>query len=413
MLIIARILQGAGGGALQPISQAVLLESFPPQRRGVAMAVFGLGVVVAPIIGPTLGGWMTDNYSWRWVFYINLPIGVLAILMVRAFIEDPPYIRAAKPGRIDFIGFALLAIWIAAFQIVLDKGQEEDWLASSFIRWLIAVTIVSVIVFIWWEWTSDEPLVDLRVLANRNFGLGTSLMAIVGGVLYGTTALLPLFLQTLLNYPALQSGLTLSPRGFGSIAGMLIVGRIIGLIDMRILIAVGFAILTYATYVLGTLNLNIASSNVTWPNVFNGFGTALIFVPLTTLTMGTLRNEQIGNATGIFNLMRNLGGSVGISMMTTLLARRAQAHQALMVGHLTPYSPEYQQALAALTARLGYTPGSSLQAQGLIYAELLRQANLWAYIDNFRLMAFFCLCCIPFVLLFKRAKPASGPALAH
>src|SRR5581483_6863217 len=219
MLVIARILQGAGGGALQPISQAVLLESFPPQKRGVAMAVFVLGIVVAPIIGPTLGGWMTDNYSWRWVFYLNLPIGMLAILMTEVFIEDPPYLRGARPGAIDFVGFALLALWVASLQIVLDKGQQEDWLSSRFISTLLLIGVLGAICFVVWELSVDEPLVNLRVFKDRNFAMGTLTMTIMGVVLYGSIAILPLFLQTLLGYPALQSGLTVSPRGFGSIVG--------------------------------------------------------------------------------------------------------------------------------------------------------------------------------------------------
>jgi DHA2 family multidrug resistance protein len=412
MLIIARIIQGAGGGALQPISQAVLLESFPPKKRGVAMAAFGMGVVVAPIIGPTLGGWLTDNYTWRWSFYLNLPIGVMAIMMIIAFIEDPPYARAQKRTSIDYWGFALLAIWISSLQIILDKGEEVDWLASHLIRWLAVFGIVGLVAFLWRELTAEHPIVDLRVWKNRNFAMGTAMMTILGVVLYGCTALLPLFLQTLMGYPALQSGLTVSPRGFGSILGMLLVGRLLGFIDGRKLIVIGFCILAYSTAALGSLNLEVASRNVMWPNIFNGFATALIFVPLTTLTMGTLANDQMGNATGIFNLMRNLGGGVGIAMVTTLLARRAQVHQAAMVGHLTPYNPAYQSWMSALTTPFGSGPDASQHASGLLYSQLLRQANLWAYVDNFRLLAFLCVLCIPFVMIFKRAK-ARGSVLAH
>jgi MFS transporter, DHA2 family, multidrug resistance protein len=412
MLIIARIIQGAGGGALQPISQAVLLESFPPKKRGVAMAAFGMGVVVAPIIGPTLGGWLTDNYTWRWSFYLNLPIGIAAIMMIIAFIEDPPYARAQKRTSIDYWGFALLAIWISSLQIILDKGEEVDWLASHLIRWLAVLGIGGLVAFLWRELTTEHPIVDLRVWKNRNFAMGTGMMTILGIVLYGCTALLPLFLQTLLGYPALQSGMTVSPRGFGSILGMLLVGRLLGFIDGRKLIVIGFCILAYSTASLGSLNLEVASRNVMWPNIFNGFATALIFVPLTTLTMGTLANDQMGNATGIFNLMRNLGGGVGIAMVTTLLARRAQVHQAAMVGHLTPYNPAYQSWMSALSTPFGSGPDASQHASGLLYSQLLRQANLWAYVDNFRLLAFLCVLCIPFVMIFKRAK-ARGSVLAH
>jgi DHA2 family multidrug resistance protein len=407
MLVIARILQGAGGGALQPISQAVLLESFPPQKRGVAMAVFVMGIVVAPIIGPTLGGWMTDNYSWRWVFYLNLPIGVLAILMTQVFIEDPPYLRGARPGKIDFVGFGLLAVWISALQIVLDKGQQEDWLSSHFIVTLLTIGIVVGIIFVIWELNVDEPLVNLRVFKDRNFAMGTFTMTIMGIVLYGSIAILPLFLQTLLGYPALQSGLTVSPRGFGSIAGTIIVARLIGKMDSRFIIFVGLCIVGITTNQFAELNLQVASSDVMWPNIFNGFGTALIFVPLTTITMGTLRNDQMGNATGIFNLMRNLGGGIGISMVTTLLSRRAQMHQALMVGHLAPSEPMYQHWMHTLTSAM-----PAPQAYGVIYNELLRQASLWAYMDSFRILAALTIICLPIAFIFHRAKHAA-PAMAH
>jgi len=217
MLIVARIAQGAGGGALQPIAQAVLMESFPREKRGSAMAVFGLGVVVAPIIGPTLGGWITDNYSWRWIFYINIPIGILAVFMANMFVEDPPYIRDQRPGRIDYLGFGLMALALGTMQLVLDKGQEEEWFASSFITWFVILSVTAAIAFVIWELRSKEPIVDLRVMLNRNFAVGTSLMICMGIVLYGTIALLPLFLQTLMGYPAVDSGMAVSPRGFGAI----------------------------------------------------------------------------------------------------------------------------------------------------------------------------------------------------
>ena len=415
MLVLARILQGAGGGALQPISQAVLLESFPPQKRGVAMAVFVMGIVVAPIVGPTLGGWMTDNYSWRWVFYVNLPVGALAILMTQLFIEDPPYLRAARPGRIDYVGLALLAVWISALQIMLDKGQQDDWLESRFIRVLLGVAVIGAAVFVVWELRTAEPLVNLRVFTDRNFAMGTFCVTVMGVVLYGSIAILPLFLQTLLGYPALQSGLTVSPRGFGSIVGTILVARLIGKLDGRLIIGVGLLVLAYTTNLFGNLNLQVAPRNVMWPNIYNGFGTALIFVPLTTITMGTLANEQMGNATGIFNLMRNLGGSIGIAAVTTLLARRAQTHQAMMVGHLTPYDPAYQNWVNTVASGMGGA-GSGVdamtRAHGVLYAELLRQANLWSYVDAFRLLAGLTLICVPAVFIFQRAR-RQGPAMAH
>ena len=416
MLLVARVLQGAGGGALQPIAQAVLLESFPAERRGSAMAVYGMGIVVAPIIGPTLGGWITDNYSWRWIFYINIPIGLLAILMANTFIEDPPYIRSQKPGRIDYIGFGLMAVGLATLQLVLDKGQEDDWFSSPFIVRSVLIAIVALVAFVVWELRVKEPIVNLRVLGNRNFATGTALIATVGIALYGTTALLPLFLQTLLNYPALQSGLAVSPRGIGAIVSMVLVGRLIGKVDGRYLIVFGFAILAISTYFLSDIDLTITIRSIAWPQVWSGFALGFVFVPLTVMATGTLSNEQIGNATGIYNLMRNVGGSFGIAMVTTLLARGAQAHQAAMVTHLTPYDPVFRERLSEMIANFaahGNVVTATQQAYGTIYQTLGRQAMLLAYIDNFRLLALLCLICLPAGFLFKKVRARAGATAMH
>jgi DHA2 family multidrug resistance protein len=403
MLIVARILQGAGGGALQPIAQSVLLESFPPEKRGSAMAIYGMGIVVAPIIGPTLGGWITDNYSWRWIFYINVPIGILATLMARTFIEDPPYIRDQRPGRIDYIGFGMMAVALGTLQLVLDKGQEEDWFSSSLITWAAVFAVVAFVAFIIWELRSKDPIVNLRILANRNFAIGTALMTVLGIVLYGTIALLPLFLQTLLGYPALQSGLAVSPRGIGSVFSMIIVGRLVGKVNGRYLLLFGFGLLAYSTYLFSDINLQISSSSIVWPGMLSGFAMGFVFVPLTTMAMGTLANEQMGNASGVFNLMRNTGGSLGIAAVTTFLARGAQTHQAVMAAHLTPYDPAVQERLHQL-AGPGSAPGAFTQAYGAIYGTLVRQATLMSYIDNFRLLAFLCVICIPAIFLFKTVR---------
>jgi MFS transporter, DHA2 family, multidrug resistance protein len=417
MLLVARILQGAGGGALQPIAQAVLLESFPAEKRGSAMAVYGMGIVVAPIIGPTLGGWITDNYSWRWIFYINIPVGLLAMLMAKTFIEDPPYIRGQRPGRIDYIGFGLMAVGLATLQLVLDKGQEEDWFASAFIVRSILIAVVALIAFVIWELRTKDPIVNLRVLSNRNFAVGTALIATVGIALYGTTALLPLFLQTLLGYPALQSGLAVSPRGIGAIVSMVLVGRLIGKVDGRYLIVFGFAILAVSTYFLSDINLQITISSITWPQIFSGFALGFVFVPLTVIATGTLSNEQIGNATGIYNLMRNVGGSFGIAAVTTMLARGTQTHQAAMVSHLTPYDPVFQQRVSEMAANFASHSGDMVtatqQAYGAVYQALVRQATLLAYIDNFRFLALMCVICLPAGLLFKKVRARAGPAAMH
>ncbi len=409
MLIVARVLQGLGGGVLQPTAQAVLMESFPLEKRGQAMAVYAMGIIVAPIIGPTLGGWITDNYSWRWIFYINIPVGIGAVLMATWFIENPPYLKRLVGSRIDYLGFALMTVCLATFQLVLDTGQQNDWFESKQIVLLTVVSIMSLIAFVIRELTVADPIVNLRVLSNRNFGVGTLLMTIVGGVLYSTTALLPLFLQTLLGYPALQSGMAISPRGFGSMASMIIVGRLVGKIDSRLLMTFGFFVLGVSMYLLAGVNLEINSANIVWPSLINGFAMGFIFVPLTTVAMGTLRREQMGNAAGIYSLMRNIGGGLGISAVTTLLARGAQQHQAVMVSHLTPYDSTFQQRLQQLQGPLG----SMQKAYAAIYGTLLRQANLLAFVDNFRLLTFVCLACIPLVFLFRRVKSGGGAAAMH
>jgi DHA2 family multidrug resistance protein len=415
MIIVARVLQGIGGGALQPLAQAVLLESFPPEKRGAAMALYGTGVVVAPIVGPTLGGWITDNYTWRWIFYINLPVGVLALFMISSFVEDPPYIRSLAPHRIDYLGFGLMALGLGALQIVLDKGQQDDWFASRLIVALAVVSLSALMAFVVRELTTAEPIVNLRILKDRNFAVGLGMITIMGAVLYGSIALLPLFLQTVLNYPPLQSGLALSPRGIGALASMIIVGRLVGRVDTRYLIGLGFSLLAVATFMLGHLNLDVAMRNITLPNVVAGFAMGFIFVPLTTTAMGTLRNEQIGNATGLFNLMRNIGGSIGIASVTTLLARDAQAKHALLVGHLASDNPAFQDYYLGLRGALTPEVGgdaAAQQAYGVLYQLLQRQIAVLSYVDNFRLIALVCILCVPLVFLFRRVRRTT-PVAVH
>ncbi len=414
MLIAARILQGAGGGAMVPIAQAILLESFPVAKRGVAMATFSLAVIVAPIIGPTLGGWITDNYSWRWIFYINLPVGILAMFLAEWLVEDPPYIKRNLKAAIDFIGFGLLAVWLATLQIVLDKGQEADWLGAVWIRWFIGISVVAMIAFIVWEFTVEHPLVDLRILRSRNFAVGLMLMTVVGVILYGTTAELPLFLQTLMGYPALQSGYTMSPRGIAAFITTFIVGRLVGRVSQRWLLCFGFTMLSTSAFMLSDINLQVSMASVILPTVLNGVAISFIFVPLTTATMSQLSQRQIGSATGLYNLMLNIGGSIGIAFVTTLVARGAQAHQALMVGHLTPTDPAFRERLAAaqtMLARHSDPVTATHQAYALIYNMLNQQAHLWAFVDTFRIFGLMVLCCLPLILLFKRIKHAPAKAM--
>ncbi len=411
-LIIARVLQGFGGGGLQPLAQAILLETFPPEEHGVAMAAYGMGVVVAPIIGPTLGGWITDNYSWRWLFYINVPIGLFGLFMQQLFLEDPPWIAQGKAAEIDYTGFGLMALGIGLFQVVLDKGQELDWFSSSWICWATAISVICLVAFALWELFYEEhPIMNLRLLKDRNFAVGTTLMGVTGGVLYGITAILPIFMQTLLGYTAYLSGLAMTPRGIGSFLAMLVVGRLMQRVDGRKLMTLGFLGLAATCVLFSHLTLQIASSNISWPLVLNGLTLGFVFVPMTTLAMSTLRRDQINQAASIYSLLRNLGAGIGISVMIAMQTRSAQGHQLRLISHLTPYDPAYVtrlRELAALLSRAG--PGAARAAPALIYRDVLRQSTLLSFDDSFRWLTLICIACGLMVGLFRQGKQAGAEA---
>ena len=414
-LVIARVAQGAGGGALQPLSQAILLESFPPYQRGAGMAAFAIGVIVAPVVGPTVGGWITDAYSWRWLFYINIPVGAAALLMIHRFIEDPPYLRNSRPGHIDVFGFCLLAVGLATLQIILDKGQEADWFGAVWIRWFALTSIVASITFVFWELRTTEPIVDLRILKNRNFAIGTVLITLMGALIYSPLTLLPEFLQTLLGYPAMDSGLAQSPRGLGALLMTPIIGYLTSRVDARRLIAVGFTIAGISIFMFGNINLDVGVKNIAVPNFLQGMGMSMIFVPLATISTGALPQAQIGSGTGIYNLMRNQGGSIGISIATSLLARRSQAHQSILVAHMTPYTVRYEAWLHSFGNMLAAQSGSvqaHQQALGASYRIVREQATLLAYIDVFRWLALISLACLAAAFLLKKVKP-HRPGLSH
>jgi DHA2 family multidrug resistance protein len=415
-LVLFRIIQGATGGALQPLSQAVLLEAFRPEDRGKAMGFWGLGIVVAPIFGPVLGGWLTDSYSWRWVFYINLPVGIVALVMMQMFVFDPSYIRH-RGERVDWTGIGYLALGIGALQIFLDKGQEDDWFASRFITTLAVVSVVALVALVVRELRVAHPVVDLRVFRERTYATGVFLMTIVGFVLYGSLVLLPILLQTLLGYPALQAGIAMAPRGIGSFIAMPIVGLTVGRIDARRLLAAGIVGGSLTLFWLGALNLQAGYWDVFWPQFVQGISLSLLFVPLTTITMDPIAREKMGNATSIFNLMRNIGGSLGIAMATTVLARRQQLHTSVLGAHVDVYSPEarafLEQLRGVFLARGADLATATREAQAAVWGLVQRQAAMLSFTDVFRMMALLFLALLPLLFLMRTPRAGRGPAAMH
>lgn len=416
MLIMFRVIQGAAGGALQPLSQAVLLESFPPEQRGKAMGFWGQGIVVAPIIGPVLGGWLTDTYSWRWVFYINIPFGIASIVMTTLFIFDPHYIRRTS-HRIDYWGMGMLAVGIGALQVMLDKGQEQDWFASRWITALLVIAVVLLAAFIVRELHTRHPVVSLRVFRDRTYSTGVFLMTLLGFVLYGSMVLLPIWLQTVLGYPAVQAGIAMAPRGFGSFIGMSIVGRILHRFDPRKFLALGLVIGSGTLFQLSRLNLDAGYWDFFWPQFVQGMSLAMLFVPLTTISMSNIPREGMGNATSMFNLLRNLGGGIGIAGVSTLVARISQKHLNMLGADVTPYNLKTRALLSHLEAGMrahGSGPGlADRQSYVALFGMMERQATILSYIDVFQLLALIFLLMVPLVLLMKKPSHGTKPVAAH
>jgi DHA2 family multidrug resistance protein len=417
-LIVFRVFQGATGGGLQPLSQAILMEAFPPEKRAKAMAFWALGIVVAPMLGPVLGGWITDSYSWRWLFYINIPIGVTAVIMALLFIHDPPYIKRPK-GGVDYWGIGYLALGIGALQIMLDKGQEEDWFGSGFIRVLFIVALIGFVFFVIRELTTDHPVVNLRIFKNRTYSTGVFLMTVLGFVLYGSTVLLPLWLQTLMGYPALEAGMAMLPRGLGSFLFMPLVGILMGKIEARRLLGTGLIIASYSIYQLSKLNLNAGYWDIFWPQLLQGTSMGLLFVPLTTITNGPIPKEQMGNATSLFNLMRNIGASIGIASVTTISARHMQMHSSTLAANVNVFNPAAQSMLQAMKqafmSRGMDAATATQQSYAGIFGMVQQQAAMMAYADTFFLLAVMFICGLPLIFLMKKPpKGGGGPgAMGH
>jgi DHA2 family multidrug resistance protein len=416
LLILFRVIQGATGGGLQPLSQAILLEVFPPEDRGKAMAFWALGIVVAPMLGPVLGGWLTDSYSWRWVFYINVPIGIIALFMTYTFVFDPPYIKR-RAGGVDYWGMGLLVVGIGALQIMLDKGQEEDWFSSHFIMTLAVLAAIGLIGFIVRELNTEHPIVDLRVFRYRTYAAGVFLMTVLGFVLYGSTVLVPLMLQTLLGYPAVQAGIAMLPRGLGSFLAMPLVGLLMSKIEPRRLLGTGILVASFSFWRFSHLNLDVGYWDLFWPLIIQGSAMGLLFVPLTTITNDPIPKEEIGNATSLFNLMRNIGASIGIASVTTILARHQQSHINILGSHVSPYDPAAQLTIQSMIARM-MAGGSdrataTQQAYAAIAGMVNRQAYMLAFNDAFRFMMIVFLLMLPLILIMKKPQHKGGAIAAH
>jgi MFS transporter, DHA2 family, multidrug resistance protein len=418
LLVFFRVLQGMGGGGLAPSEQAILADTFPPAKRGMAFAVYGMAVVLAPAIGPTLGGFITDHYSWRWVFFINVPVGLISMALTTRILVDPPHLVEAKKrvGPIDGVGLGLIAVGLGALEYVLDKGQEDDWFHSRLIVVFVIIAAVALITFVIWEWRQEHPVVEVRLFKDRNFAVSNLMMLVLGLALYGTTVLLPQYLQIWMGYSAEDSGMVLSPGGVTVIFLLPLVGRLVSKVDARYLIAFGFAVLSAAMlYMAHTLYPGIDFRHAVMLRIFQSFGIAFLFVPINASVYNGVPPQKNNQVSGIVNLARNMGGDIGISLVTTLIARRSQFHQARLVEHVVP-SGTLDARIAAMAQHLQQTGIGAVQATkmayGQLYAQVIQQAQTLAYLDVLVIFAIFTAIMVPAVMLTRKAKPGAA-AMAH
>ncbi len=416
-LIICRVLQGVGGGGLQPSEQAILADTFPPAKRGMAFAVYGIAVVTAPAIGPTLGGWITDNFTWRWIFFINIPVGILSILLTSRLIQDPPYFKRRKLSEthIDYIGLGFVALGLGTLQVVLDKGQREDWFESHFILILSLISAASLIFVIFWEWSRKDPIVDLHLFRDRTFGTSNLLMFMLGFALLGSTLLLPLFMQTLLGYTAEEAGLGLMPGGFAIMLLLPLVGFLLSRYTPRWLLLFGLTVLSLSLFHMTNFDLDIDFRTIIVARIFQAVGMAFLFVPINTAAYAFLPRDKNNAASGLMNLARNIGGSVGISFVTTMLDRRTQVHLTDFASHVNNGNPALQSMIRgaeqAMRAHGASAADAAQQSYALIQGTIQRQAAMLAYIDCFWLLGVAILIMIPMAFLVKKSKPGGGMAV--
>jgi MFS transporter, DHA2 family, multidrug resistance protein len=416
LLIVFRIFQGAAGGGLQPSERAILADTFAPEKRSVAFAMYGMAVVVAPAIGPTVGGWITDNYTWRWIFFLNIPVGILSILLTSRIVEDPPYLERVrkKLGSVDGIGLGLLAVTIGALQIMLDKGQEKDWFGSRVIVACAFLAGIGFIAFMWRELTARHPIIDLSLYRSRNFSMTQLVMLVIGASLYSTTVMIPQFLQVIMGYTAMQAGMVLSIGGLVLIFLLPVVGFIGQKVDPRAMICFGFAVVSFGIWRISNLDLSISFWDAASWRVIMVLGMPFLFVPISVMSYVGVRQEKNNEVSGLTALARNIGGSVGISFISTMLVRKAQVHQNYLAAHVYPGSPNYRildHGLNGVMRSGGFSPaGAAGGAMAQTYNMMVQQANMLAYIDTIHMLVILTVCLIPIGYLMKKPRYRSREA---
>ncbi len=412
MLVFFRVLQGIGGGGLAPSEQAILADTFPPRQRGMAFALYGLAVVLAPAIGPTLGGFITDNYSWRWIFLINIPVAALSLFLTNKMVEDPPWLRGNVKGekrKVDYIGLGLIAVGLGCMQVVLDKGERDDWFGSPFIVWFSILAAAGLIGTVIWEYYQEAPIINVRLFRNRTYAFACIMMFVLGIALFGSVVLLPQLLQTLMGYTAQQAGMVLSPGGVTVLLLMPLVGIMVSKLDARYMIAFGFLVSALALFYMTGISLDLSFGFAVRLRIYQSIGLAFLFVPINTMSYVGVDPKKSNDVSGMTNLARNMGGSVGISMVETLLARRSQFHQGVLASHITPYDQAFRNTIGGLSQRMGSVQG----AYGRVYGLVQQQAAALAYIDTLKFFGIMCLIMVPLAFFMKKNQPGKGPATAH
>lgn len=409
MMIFSRFLQGLGGGGLLPLTQAIMLESFSKKQRSQAMAMFGLGVIVAPIIGPAIGGWITENWSWPFIYYINIPIGIFVLSIAPSLLEEPPYARKQNNVTMDYVGFFFLTIWLVAFQVFLDKGNDADWFGATWICWTFGISMAGFLLFVLSQvFNKKNALVDLSIMKDKNYLFGTVIQIVLMGAMMGSAAMLPSMLQQMMGYTSFLSGLSMVPRGAGCLAATVINATLTPIVGEKPLVIIGLIILGLGSLAFGEINLNISLADIALPNFLFGMGMILALVPLINLSCCTLKNEQLTNASGVQNLLKNIGAAIGTSIVTTCVSRFAQVHQHMMVGKLNETNPvfvERVQTFAGAFSGMTDAASATFMAKYQMYQQLIQQSHLWAYIDTFRWFAIASFAILP-MMFFIRSPQA-------